>query len=149
HFAFNVSALYSLGKTVEALASRYHLAAVFLLSALSGSLFSLFLLPSVSSVGASGGLLGLIGFLSVVGWRKRDVLGRRFLRSLLFSILLIALMGITAWKFIDNAAHLGGLLGGGLCGAVLVRGDSSAIPLVPGRALRWLGLASAAAIFAG
>jgi MYXO-CTERM domain-containing protein len=148
HFFFNLTALLSLGRAVEGLASRYHLAAVFLVSALSGSVFSLILLPNVPSVGASGGLLGLIGFLAVVGWRRRAVLGSAFLRSLLLSILLIALMGATAWEFIDNAAHLGGLLGGVLCGLALVDGKSSSIPLAPGRSLRWLGLASAAGCFA-
>ncbi len=147
HFLFNLTALFSLGRAVEGLASRYHLATVFLVSALSGSVFSLILLPNVPSVGASGGLLGLIGFLAVVGWRRRAVLGSAFLRSLLLSILLIALMGATAWQFIDNAAHLGGLLGGVLCGLALVA-ENSSIPLAPGRPLRWLGLASAAGCFA-
>jgi membrane associated rhomboid family serine protease len=112
HFAMNTGALLGLGRTVEILAHSSRLAIVFLLSILGGTLASLVLMPNTTSVGASGGLMGLLGFLLVLGLRCADALPPRFARSLIGGILWIAAAGIVGRAFIDNAAHLGGLLVG-------------------------------------
>jgi membrane associated rhomboid family serine protease len=93
---------------------------VFLFSALCASAFSLYLTPT-TSVGASGGIMGLIGFLAVIGLRRRHVVPRGFLRSIALSIAFTAATGLVAYHFIDNAAHLGGLVGGLMLGAVYVQ----------------------------
>lgn len=121
HIAFNFMALMSLGKLIEAHADRIYLPILFVLCALSGSALSLLLMPTVPSVGASGALMGMVGFCAVLGYRRRAVMPAHFLRAILLSIGLIALMGIIAYHMIDNAAHLGGLLGGLILGIIYVR----------------------------
>lgn len=121
HLAFNFLALLSLGKLIEAHADRAYLPILFVLCAISGSALSVIAMPNVPSVGASGGLMGMVGFAAVLGYRRRAVMPAHFLRSILLSIGLIALMGIIAYGMIDNAAHLGGLLGGLILGIIYVR----------------------------
>lgn len=146
HIAFNGLALVVLGKIVEALGHYSYLAIVFLLSALSGSVFSLFLMPDAASVGASGGLLGLIGFLAVLGYRRRQILPKRFVRSMFISIGLIAVSGIIAYDFIDNAAHFGGLTAGAILGLLLVTKSNYSLPLSPGRVIKAVGIVATAVI---
>lgn len=149
HFVFNVAALLVLGTFVEALTHRAYLALVFLLSALTGSLFSLLLLPNVPSVGASGGLLGLVGFLIVLGLRYRHAIPPEFVRSLLGSVGTIAVIGVLAYSLIDNAAHLGGLLAGVGLGVLLIDGRSCYLPLRPAPLMRYAGALAVAIILAG
>ena len=90
HVAFNGMALLGLGRLSEVLGSRSHLALVFAVSALGGSLFSLVFLPRVNSVGASGGLMGLIAFLLILGLRRKSCLPPGFVKSFVINIAIIA-----------------------------------------------------------
>jgi membrane associated rhomboid family serine protease len=129
HFIFNASALIGLGRLMEVLTSRYYLALIFGVSALSGSIFSLFLLPNTTSVGASGGLLGLIGFLAVLGIKQKQILPPGFAKSVGINVAIIAAMGILAYSIIDNAAHLGGFIAGIAMGIIFVHSDKRSLPL--------------------
>lgn len=150
HLLFNAAALIGLGRLVELLSSRYHLALIFTVSAFCGSLFSLFLLPNTTSVGASGGLLGLIGFLGILGWRRKRIMPPGFVKSVLINIALIAMMGMLAFKIIDNAAHLGGLVGGAIAGVLLIPSDEQKLPIPCGWIVKTLGVLSlAVTIFFG
>jgi membrane associated rhomboid family serine protease len=120
HFLFNAIALLGLGKLVEAIAHRVYLPIIFLISALSGSLFSLIFLPDATSVGASGGILGLLGFLVVLAWKQRQYLPLAFGRMLLVNIVYIVAIGFLAREIIDNAAHFGGFVAGLLLGILLI-----------------------------
>ena len=120
HLLFNFLALLAVGRLVEMHGHPLYVPTVFLLSALSASVFSLYFSAAPLSVGASGGIMGLIGFLAVVGLRRRHVLPRGFLKSIALSIALTAATGLVAHHFIDNAAHAGGLLGGLMLGIVYV-----------------------------
>jgi len=123
HLLGNVAALLALGRMVEVLAHWSRFGLVLLLSILSGSLLSTALLPETTSVGASGGLMGLLGFLLVLGRRLDRGLPPRFARSLVKGVLWVAATGVLAYAFIDNAAHLGGLLAGVGIGLALVPRD--------------------------
>jgi membrane associated rhomboid family serine protease len=112
HLAMNALGLWSLGPLVEAHAGRAFLALAFLISAVTGSLFSLFLLPDAVSVGASGGILGLAGYLFVLGYRRRHALPTGFVQRMGIGILATAVFGLVGYARVDNATHLGGLLGG-------------------------------------
>jgi membrane associated rhomboid family serine protease len=109
HIIFNMWALILVGPSLEHLLGRLRFLAVYLLSALGGSVM-FYLLAPVSEVGlgASGAIFGLFGAYFVVARRlKVDS------RSIVFLILLnlgisFAVAGI-AWQ-----AHVGGLLTGGL-----------------------------------
>lgn len=147
HIWMNGQALLGLGRLVELVASRYHLCLTFLLSALCGSFFSLLLLPNTTSAGASGGLMGLVGFLAVLGYRRKENLPRKFFKSIIISICFIGVIGLIGFAIIDNAAHLGGLIAGAVCGAAMIKIDRRrAIPVEAGAAVKLLGFASFLAI---
>jgi len=120
HIYFNCQALYGIGTMIEYLSNRAHLAIVFLLAIVAGALMSFFLMPHETSVGASGGIMGLIGYLAVYGYRRKQQLPPGFMRSMLLNIGFIAAFGIVAYQFVDNAAHLGGLLAGAMYGFIQI-----------------------------
>lgn len=143
HVGLNLLSLLAAGRLLEVHASPVHLPTVFLFSAVTASLASV-LLESKTSVGASGAIMGLIGFLAVLGYRRRQVMPRGFLKSISLSIALTAGAGLVAYHVVDNAAHLGGLLGGLLLGLVYVRrrNDDGGYRLTPSRAATLAGTLS-------
>jgi len=120
HVWMNVSALFALGRMTEAHATRFHLAAVFLCSVLGGSVLSVLLSPR-TSVGASGGVMGLVGFLWMMARLRPRVLPDDFGERMTYAVGATALLGVIGFEFIDNWAHLGGLLAGGGMGWLLLR----------------------------
>jgi membrane associated rhomboid family serine protease len=130
HIWMNLHALWGQGKVIENIAHRAHLPIVFLLSALGGSVLSLMLYPNSISVGASGGLMGLIGYQLVLGRRRKEMVPAGFYKSVVVSILAMGVLGIVGFALIDNAAHLGGLLAGAVCGVYLI-GREETIPIKP------------------
>jgi membrane associated rhomboid family serine protease len=126
HFWMNYGALESLGRTMETRGVRSYVPLVFLAAALAGGACSILLPPESRSVGASGGLMGMFGFLGVMAWRRKNHLPEGFLRTLMINVAIIALMGVVAYRFIDNAAHGGGLLAGVLIGLTAIpRGEAA------------------------
>lgn len=125
HLLVNAWALYQLGALVEILLGTSRLAAIYFASGLAGSTASvawdLVTGNQIPSVGASGAIFGLLGALIAFLARHRDRL-RPEARSLLFQLLFWAglniFFGFTV-EMIDNAAHLGGLAAGLICGAVV------------------------------
>jgi membrane associated rhomboid family serine protease len=138
HFIFNFSALRSLGREIEVLTHRSFVPIVFLAAALTGGALSLLLPPDGRSVGSSGGILGMIGFLGILGYRRRDLLPPGLLDNVMINLALVGGMGIAGYRFIDNAAHLGGLVGGAAVGLLLVPGAARR-EWVPGPVVRRLG----------
>nr|WP_240978580.1 rhomboid family intramembrane serine protease [Longimicrobium terrae] len=152
HWAFNVSALDSLGRMMERRAPRAWLPITFLLAALAGGAASALLPPDGVSVGSSGGLMGLFGFLVVMVRRRRADFPEGFSRALLLNIALIGVVGGIAYAYIDNAAHAGGLAVGLLIGLLAVPSAARTPEWTGGAWLEWAGrlalgviLASAAA----
>jgi membrane associated rhomboid family serine protease len=152
HFWMNYAALESLGRTTETRGVGAWVPIVFVISALAGGLASLALPPDVASVGASGGLMGMFGVLAVMAYRRKRHLPQGFLRALLMNIAFIGVVGAVAYRFIDNAAHAGGLAAGVLAGLAAVPDDGrvpawKAGPRLEraGRAATWLVWLSAAA----
>lgn len=142
HLGFNGYALYILGKLIETLSNRAHLAIVFLLSVIGGNLLSLWFLPDGIAVGASGGIIGFLGYLAVYGYRRRELLSNAFLKSMLINIGFIAVYGIMLYQIIDNFAHLGGLLAGAIYGLFQIPSDLHKDPREAGKAANILGLVS-------
>ncbi|CAA9392049.1 MAG: hypothetical protein AVDCRST_MAG64-2066 [uncultured Phycisphaerae bacterium] len=150
HVGMNLLSLLAVGRLLEVHASPAYLPIVFLFSAVSASLASLYLSPGTTSVGASGAVMGMIGFLAVLGYRRREVLPRGFMKSISLSIALTAAAGLVAHRHIDNAAHLGGLAGGVLLGLAYAsgrRGDDE-YRLTPSRPSRLAGALAGAALAA-
>jgi membrane associated rhomboid family serine protease len=111
HFLMNASALLYLGKRLEVFARWPHVPLVFLFSACIGGEASARFLAA-PSVGASGGLMGWLGFLLVFESLHGELVPRKARRRLLAGLLLTGLIGLIGFRFIDNAAHIGGLLAG-------------------------------------
>lgn len=148
HIYFNTQALYGFGSLMEYLSNRAHLAMVFLLSIISGGIFSIFFLPESTSVGASGGIMGLIGYLAIYGYRRRRQLPPDFLKTMLINIGFIAAFGLIAYEFVDNFAHLGGFVAGSVYGFFQIPGNSSSDPRSAGKMVELTGILSVAVFIA-
>jgi membrane associated rhomboid family serine protease len=142
HIWMNGQALIGLGRMIESLTYRAYLAIVFLPSAACGSIFSLLLMPNSTSVGASGGIMGLVGFLAVLGYRRKEILPPGFFKSILINICFIGVIGLVGFAIIDNAAHLGGLIAGVVCGLFIIKKDVDTHLANMSRLIKVLGLAS-------
>ena len=73
--------------------------------------------------------MGFVGFLAVLGWKRKHLLPPQFAANIFRSVGFMAVFGLLAWSVIDNAAHLGGLLTGGLVGYWLCRYQEGGLPL--------------------
>lgn len=109
HLLFNMLTLWNLGRAVEGQLGRARYLAVYLLSALGGSVLVYVVAPDTVTVGASGAIFGIAAAFYIVSRRlgrdMRDV--NRLLTGLL--IWLVVSAAFTSWQ-----GHLGGLLTGGL-----------------------------------
>lgn len=110
HLFMNTLALYYLGTIVERLYGNIRFLFIYIFSGFSGVLASFIISPNLSA-GASGAIFGCFGALLYFGVAKP----RLFWRTLGLNILIV--LGINlAFGFtmpgIDNAGHIGGLVGG-------------------------------------
>lgn len=128
HIYFNAQAFHGFGVLIEVLSNRARMAIVFLLAIVGGGVLSMIFMPEGTTVGASGGIMGLIGYLAIYGYRRKNQLPPNFLRSMLTNIGFVAAFGLVGYQFIDNFAHLGGLLVGLVYGFLSVPRDLSKNP---------------------
>jgi rhomboid protease GluP len=124
HLAVNMWSLYQTGALVERLFGSGRFLMLYLLAGLAGSLASLVWNPLVNSAGASGAIFGVIGGLLVFLFDQRQgvprVIAVDVRKTTLFFVAFNLINGFTH-AGIDNAAHLGGLVGGTLAGLMLAR----------------------------
>jgi rhomboid protease GluP len=124
HLAFNMYALWSGGILTERLFGSARFALIYLLSALSGSVASGWWDPLRNSAGASGAIFGVYGALLVFFALRRADIPRDMLRTSGRGALTLCayslVLGATN-PLIDNACHVGGLLGGAVAAYFLVR----------------------------
>jgi len=123
HVAMNMIGLAAAGITVERIYGQRLYAIIYLGAGLLGSAFSLhFAAQKAVSVGASGAVFGVIGALLVAVLQHRDKLPKAFSKQTTSSLglfIVYALLQGFSKPGIDNAAHIGGLLGGCLLAYVL------------------------------
>ena len=114
HIAFNMYALLSFGTGLERYFGHGRFLLLYVLGAFAGNVAS-FLFPSGPySVGASTAIFGLLGAEAVFLIQNRKVFPGQF-RSAIGNIIFIAainLFVIGNLPGIDNAGHIGGLIGG-------------------------------------
>jgi membrane associated rhomboid family serine protease len=126
HYVMNILALLYLGKRMEVFARWSHLPIVFLFSSLMAGEASA-RMTDTTSVGASGGLMGWLGFLLVFETLHHRLVPRNARRRLLGGVFLTALIGLIGYRFIDNAAHFGGLIAGMIYAGIVFPKSSSPI----------------------
>lgn len=139
HLLVNMYSLWIVGPYVEKLYGSAKFIAFWVLTGLAGVVGSylsvqprlatggfgrfLFKTTDVASAGASGALFGLVGVLFVFGIKFRRELPEGFRRAFgtgMLPIIIINLfIGYLGRGFIDNAAHLGGLLSGAALATVV------------------------------
>lgn len=122
HLFANATALFALGRLIETYDRPLRVPLVYLAAALGGGLLST-LLSDTPSIGASGGILGLAGYLIVVAGRQPGGTPPWIRKEMISVLAWTAVMGIAAYMFIDNVAHLGGALTGAVLGSVAVSCD--------------------------
>jgi len=110
HLIFNMYALYIIGTQIENFFNKYKFLFIYILSGIIGGLLSMIFTKSWS-VGASGAIFGLLGSMLYFGYHYRMYLGT-VIKSQIIPIIIINLIIGFSSTGIDNAAHIGGLIGG-------------------------------------
>jgi rhomboid protease GluP len=124
HLGFNMLALWQVGRVTERIFGSARFVGLYLLAGVSGSIASVLWNPNVNSVGASGAIFGVIGGLLAFLGRPNSGVPPTVvseLRSSLVPFLLFSLWMGFIYPHTDNAAHIGGLVGGWLAGHLLAR----------------------------
>lgn len=150
HIAFNMYALWVMGTYLEPLVGRARFAATYLLSALGGSVVYLLLAtpqgfedavangPGAwwsAAVGASGAVFGMFGAFLVLQRRLGRSAAGMYVVIGINAVIGFVIPGI-AWQ-----AHLGGLVTGAACAAVIgYLGRPTSLVNRGNRGLHWLGL---------
>ena len=112
HLMCNMYALYVVGPQLESYLGRIKYLLIYLISGIAGNLLSMTFTSGVS-VGSSGAIFGLFGALLYFGFHYRVYLGS-VLKSQIIPLIVINLgLGFLV-SGVDNAAHIGGLIGGAL-----------------------------------
>ncbi len=134
HLVINMYGLYLLGRFTESLFGTRRFFAIYMGGGIAGALVSTYFGGGVVSVGASGAILGLLGALIVLLLARRGVWPEAWRRTLLTNLVVLGGLQIAigfSVSMIDNAAHVGGMLGGALLAFLLpVPGEPSAEGLV-------------------
>lgn len=111
HLAINMYSLWIIGSQVETFVGKFKFTIIYILSTLMASLFSVIFLKNGMSVGASGAIFGLLGAFLYFGYHYRLYLSNALTTQIIPIVILNLILGFTITG-IDNAAHIGGLIGG-------------------------------------
>lgn len=116
HIFLNLYSLVILWKFLVSYTQEWKLFIIYILSIVGGSVLSAFLSPGLS-IGASGGVFGLMGACVLIAVVLRQM---SLLQNLLQVVAINILIGFVASAFIDNWAHLGGLVTGFLATTLII-----------------------------
>jgi len=121
HILFNMFILYQIGLVLESAIGPGRFASIYFASLLTGSLGAMILDPLVASGGASGAVFG-IGAAATYALSRRGV---RFWDTGFGPLLLFNLgLGFVVSN-VSVGAHIGGLIGGVICAAAMIRPSHS------------------------
>ena len=110
HLITNMYSLYIIGSQIENNYGKLKFIFIYLVSALTGGLLSALFNNNIS-IGASGAIFGLLGALVYFGFHFRLYLSDALKTRIVPVILINLLIGFMVTD-IDNACHIGGLIGG-------------------------------------
>lgn len=111
HLILNMYSLYVIGPQVESFFGKLKFIFIYLFSGVCGSILSMAFAHNIVCAGASGAIFGLLGSILYFGYYYRAYLGN-VVKSQILPIVVINLLLGFLLNGIDNAAHIGGLLGG-------------------------------------
>ncbi|MGN0143531.1 MAG: rhomboid family intramembrane serine protease [Clostridium sp.] len=120
HIACNMYMLYIIGPQIEQIYGKVRYIIIYLISCITSSALSLAINPDTISVGASGGIFGLMGSLLVFALIERKNINKEYTIGLIKTIGINLVIGLVVIN-IDNAAHIGGFLGGAILGGLLYK----------------------------
>lgn len=147
HLLLNLLFQCTAGFALESAFGTVRIALIWLASGIGGNIFGAnFAAPFMPSVGASGSLFGLIGLLLVdiiQSWKHRTS-PVKDLVWVMVDIIISFLLGL--FGFIDNFAHLGGLITGILASVVFI---PTKITRPHYKVLKWIFIVVALGLVAG
>jgi rhomboid protease GluP len=117
HLAMNSLALYYLGISVEKIFGNIRFLFIYLFAGITGFIAS-FLFSTNLSAGASGAIFGCFGALLYFGAVMPRLFSRTMGRNVIFVLILNLAFGFSSTG-IDNAGHIGGLIGGFLAAGIV------------------------------
>jgi rhomboid protease GluP len=124
HIGLNMWCLWNLGFLAERIFDPWTYVLTYTACGLAGSIASLWLHPMVVGVGASGAIFGLAGALIAALYLGHLPIAKEAIRGTLKSLVAFAgynlFFGAVA-PFVDNSAHIGGLVCGLAVGALLAK----------------------------
>lgn len=119
HLTFNLYALWALGPLTEETFGHWTFLIIYILSGIGGSIASFFFSTALSA-GASGAIFGLLGALLSFSYKRRNLWKTGLGMNLIIVIVVNFGFGLLQ-PGIDNFAHLGGLLTGGITSVLLTK----------------------------
>jgi len=120
HLLFNLMFQIQQGVPLEREFGSLRIVTLYMVAGITGNLMSSIFLPTVLSVGASGALFGLMGTLLAAMLKNWKNLRRPCLGIIFLSVIIAFNLFIGLLPYIDNFAHVGGLLAGFLFGLALI-----------------------------
>ena len=127
HLFMNSIALFYLGPLVERIFGSIRFLFIYLFAGFAGSLASFVFSPHLSA-GASGAIFGLFGSLLYFG----IIYPKLFFRTMGMNILVVIVINLAfgyAMPNVDNAGHIGGLIGGFLATGIVHFPKQKKLPL--------------------
>ena len=122
HLLTNALSLYWLGTQIEKIYGARRFLIIYIVAGIAGNWVS-FMQTDAPSLGASGAIFGLIGAGLIFPLRFRSLIRKEARDSILSQLLAITAINIGMGYSIpnvDNMAHMGGLVGGGLAALFLI-----------------------------
>jgi rhomboid protease GluP len=111
HFLMNSWVLFDLGAHTEESYGTPRFLVFYFVSTITGFYASYWWAPGTLSIGSSAGIFGLIGAMIALGLRDGSLYGSAIRRMYTQWAIYGLLMGLL-FPFTDNAAHIGGIIGG-------------------------------------
>jgi membrane associated rhomboid family serine protease len=107
HIAFNMFALWAIGRTVEQYLGSVRYVGLYLVSGLAGSAGALLQAPHAPILGASGAIFGILGAMLIIEWQVTGSLAGQAMSLIVVNLVISFLIPGISW-----GGHVGGLIGG-------------------------------------
>lgn len=111
HIGMNTWVLFDVGPMVEEFYGSYRMVLIYVIGSAMGFLASFWWMPYGLSIGASAGICALIGAMIAYGFHYRTPMAGAIRAHFLRWAIYLVIIGFIV-PVIDNAAHIGGLIGG-------------------------------------